>query len=183
MEPPWASMMVREIDRPTPMPCALVVTNGWNNCALDLRRNAAAGIGDADLPPCCPSAPLPRRTSSRTSHCFHRLDRVAHQVEQAPAAPAPGRRAPAAVGVASRSVTRHAASPAPTSASALASSTSLSNSSARRVVSPRSTKARRRRMISPLRERLVGGLVQPQRLAEMREVRCCRRAAAARAAT
>jgi hypothetical protein len=26
--PPWASMIVREIDSPTPMPCRFVVTNG-----------------------------------------------------------------------------------------------------------------------------------------------------------
>ena len=30
MRPPWASTNVRQIDKPTPMPCGLEVTKGWN---------------------------------------------------------------------------------------------------------------------------------------------------------
>ena len=31
MRPPWVSMMVREMESPTPMPVRLLVTKGWNS--------------------------------------------------------------------------------------------------------------------------------------------------------
>ena len=64
--------------------------------------------------------------------------------------------------------TRTPCSLAPTSASALASSISFVRLSTRRSLSPRATKSRNRRMISPARKRLLGGLVH--RVADQRRL-------------
>ena len=97
-------------------------------------------------------------TSSRRSDILHRFDGIAHQIEQnllnlhLVGQHEVGARV-------ELEAHAHALSLAPTSASALASSTSFLTSSTRRSLSPRATKSRKRRMIWPARKRLLGGLV------------------------
>jgi hypothetical protein len=45
MRPPCASIIERQIDNPTPIPAAFVVTNGF----ADVHGEAGPGVGDADL--------------------------------------------------------------------------------------------------------------------------------------
>lgn len=79
MRPPWASTIVREIDRPTPMPCGLVVTNGWNS------RAAAASSRpepvSATLTTAISSSTLVETASSRRT-CPHRVKRIANEIDE-----------------------------------------------------------------------------------------------------
>ena len=74
-------MMVREIDRPTPMPWRLVVMNGWNNCAL------ISGAIPVPVSATLISTMLVRRRRRRDYELapfrfLHRLEGVPHQIEQ-----------------------------------------------------------------------------------------------------
>ena len=64
------------------MPSRLVVTKGWNSCSAISGGDAGAGVGDADLDHVVrqQAAVMHQARAGRT--LGHRLDGVAHQVEQ-----------------------------------------------------------------------------------------------------
>ena len=74
-------MMVRLMERPTPMPVCFVVKNGWNRLRERIACKAGPGIGNGnfDHVMCGPGVRGNQLTVRRDSH---RFQRIAEQVDQ-----------------------------------------------------------------------------------------------------
>ena len=73
--------MVREIDRPTPMPCRLVVMNGWNSCAV-ISGEMPAPVSVTEIFDHVIGGERRRNHKLAALGILHRLDGIAHQVQQ-----------------------------------------------------------------------------------------------------
>ena len=81
MEPPCASTMVREIERPTPIPWRFVVTNGWKSCAV-ISGEIPAPVSETLISTMLSGTRRGRDDKFALVRVFHGFNGVAHQIEQ-----------------------------------------------------------------------------------------------------